>query len=295
MNAFTRWLVVLMGAMLPAWLCAQIAKTLYIGNDSILIIKHIQSYNGLVYFSMHDDENTSVEAALAMLPHTNGCLVELRHFGDLADNARHISFLHQQKIYTFDPNRIFTDSDSVRAETLLDRRGLVQAAHHLKKIANKARIPTEAECYEVARTVLKSFADSILYELDTFNINLLVALHNNHSYPAHCEHDKVVPESYNLASYLRPNSHDNLSCSDIYINPRHALSDFVVVTDFCHFEEAFAHRCNAVLQHHNPPDDGSLSVWAARQHIGYINVEAKRGNLTEQLFLLELIPRLLRK
>ena len=295
MNAFIRSSIILVWVWLPMWLGAQVQKTLYIGNDSILIIRHLQSYNGLVYFSMHDDENTSVEAALAMLPQTNGCLLELRHFGELADNARYISFQYLDKIYTFDPNRIFTDSDSVRAETLLDRRGLYQAPQKLKKIVHKTHIPTEEECYEVARTVLKSFADSILYELDTLNINLLVALHNNHSYPAHCEHDKVVPESYNLASYLRPNSHDNLSCSDIYINPRHALSDFVVVTDFCHFEEAFAHRCNVVLQHTNPPDDGSLSVWAARRQIGYINVEAKRGNLSEQLFLLELIPRLLKK
>jgi hypothetical protein len=42
-----------------------------------------------------------------------------------------------------------------------------------------------------------------------------------------------------------------------------------------------------VLQHHRPQDDGSLSVYAAKKKIPYINIEALHGHLDEQIRMLE--------
>ena len=98
--------------------------------------------------NVHDDENTAVEAALAVLARHGGRLVELRHAG-----TRNLAFRVGGEAFTVDPNRIFTDAG--RARTL----------------ASLAR-DTPA-----ARAAVAAFADTLLAVYGTPAV--VVALHNN--------------------------------------------------------------------------------------------------------------------
>jgi hypothetical protein len=60
---------------------------------------------GLRYLSLHENEHTAVEAAVAVLAHQAGTLIELRGSG-----RRLVSFRDGVRPLAFDPNRIFTDA-----------------------------------------------------------------------------------------------------------------------------------------------------------------------------------------
>ncbi len=60
---------------------------------------------GLTYFNMHDNENTSAEAAKAFIDKVGGRLIELKHSGD-----RNLTFGIDGSKYEMDPNRMFTDA-----------------------------------------------------------------------------------------------------------------------------------------------------------------------------------------
>ena len=98
--------------------------------------------------NIHDDENTAVEAALAVLARRGGRLVELRHAG-----TRNLSFRLGGETFTVDPNRIFTDAGRARTLAALSR-------------------DTRA-----ARAAVAAFADTLLAVYGTPDV--VVALHNN--------------------------------------------------------------------------------------------------------------------
>ena len=78
-------------------------KTYRLGNKKIKIIKYDLEGPGVVWFNMHDDENTSVRAAKKTLRKGDGILAELKHPG-----GRNIRFRLRGETYAFDPNRIYT-------------------------------------------------------------------------------------------------------------------------------------------------------------------------------------------
>lgn len=102
-----------------------------------------------VYFNMHDDENTSVEAAKWVADKIGGTVIELKHSGN-----RLINFQLKNKSYKIDPNRIFT---SVGIN---------------KTLKNYGGTSPEAEA-EVDKFAKKLIAD-FLKQTDT-----IIALHNN--------------------------------------------------------------------------------------------------------------------
>ncbi len=74
-----------------------------LGNKNIRIFKYDFEGGEIVWFNMHDDENTSVRAAKKTLRKGDGILAELKHAG-----GRNIRFRFQGETYAFDPNRIYT-------------------------------------------------------------------------------------------------------------------------------------------------------------------------------------------
>ena len=287
---------------IPFWVCffwvLNLAKAqpdlkkipLNVLNNQVELWIHTYSNNGLVYLGLHDDENTAVRAGVQSLPKTGGKLIELKHVGILSDTARYVSVQKKGKIYTFDPNRIFSLSDTIRANTLWANHRFQQTKNGLKPIQS-SKIPTYAECLEASRTWLKSTADTLLACIQPDSIRLLVSLHNNHSYPGACDckTGRWQVGSYNLNTYINGNTLERASCTSVFINPRQNMSDFLIVLNQKHFDISQRKGANVVLQSDTPVDDGSLSVFAGIIKMPYVNVEAKRGNLTEQIFLLELI------
>lgn len=76
-----------------------------LGDTTVKIVfnKISKRPSKFVYFNMHDNENTAVEAAKEVIAKYGGTLIELRNNG-----KRLVNFSLEDKQFTFDPNRIFT-------------------------------------------------------------------------------------------------------------------------------------------------------------------------------------------
>lgn len=102
-----------------------------------------------LYFNMHDDENTSVQAAKSVVDKQGGKIIELKHTG-----ARLINFKLNNKPYTIDPNRIYT---KIGINKTLLKNG-------------KTSPEAEAEVDKFAKKLIADF----LKQTD-----VIIALHNN--------------------------------------------------------------------------------------------------------------------
>lgn len=100
--------------------------------------------------SVHDDEDTAVEAAGDVLRDRGGRLLELRHTG-----AREIAFTLGGTRHRIDPNRIFTPAG---------RRATLEALSAWSQPADD---------------VVAAFADELLSTLAVDDADLVVAIHNN--------------------------------------------------------------------------------------------------------------------
>jgi hypothetical protein len=114
----------------------------------IVISKTSKRPAKLVYFNMHDNENTSVEATKETIKKFGGTLIELRNNG-----KRLINFSLKDEQFTVDPNRIFT------------REGIV------KTLKNNGNYSIEAE------KEIDKFAANLKNLLK--NVRLVIAVHNN--------------------------------------------------------------------------------------------------------------------
>ncbi|WP_051296171.1 hypothetical protein [Eisenibacter elegans] len=200
----------------------------------------------MVFFNMHDDENTSVEAAKNVIDRFGGRLVELQHSGE-----RILKFRLKGAVYGLDPNRIFTDQ-GIR-QTL----SRYSAAYH-------------PEAHEAVR----KFAQEMLSLVG--QPELIVAAHNNVNVP-----------SFNVRSYA-PNGNLAQEAEEAYINPLMGTGEFYYVIERAFFDFFKQVKVSVVLQDNSRvTDDGSLSVYCAAKGIRYINTEAQRGKLQEQIKMLE--------
>ncbi len=208
--------------------------------------------------NLHDDESTSVEAALDVLRQRGGRVVELVHTGD-----RNVAFRvlagrvyaegedrPEFASYAADPNRMFTPAGRDRTLAALstaDARG--------------------AEA-------LAAFADSVLAVYAAEPPAVVLTLHNN------------TEASYSAASYL-PGAQYASDAAAVTVHDGTDPDDFFFVTDRAIYDALVARGFNAVLQDNDAAtDDGSLSVWAARRAVPYVNVEAQHGHRDEQAAML---------
>ena len=107
--------------------------------------------SGLRYLNLHENEQTSVEAARALLRHQPGTLIEL-----LAGGGRLVTFRAGWRPFAFDPNRIFSDA------------GL------------RATLRQHGSDTPLARAAVQGLRDAVLALLAPEPLGLpVVALHNN--------------------------------------------------------------------------------------------------------------------
>jgi hypothetical protein len=204
----------------------------------------------VTFINLHDDENTSVNAGLDFLSKYGGTLFQLQHTG-----KRNFTFKINEDSFSFDPNRIFTDT------------GL------------QATLQKQSFYRQDAFTEVKKIADSILIN----NVNdkkLIIALHNN------------TEDGLSILSFKRK-GYEARNASRLYINLSMDPDDFIITTDATIFHYIKHRKINVVLQHPKPEDNGSLSVYAAKNKINYINVEAKHGYLEQQIKMLEALKDLI--
>ena len=119
-----------------------------LGKTKVLLVKQITSKpENLIFFNMHENEKTSINAIRAYAKEHRINYIYLKHTGE-----RRITF-ELQGAYSFDPNRIFTPKG--RKATLIDGKNYTDSAQ---------------------KTVAQ-FAKDILFELKDKKI--IIAMHNN--------------------------------------------------------------------------------------------------------------------
>jgi hypothetical protein len=128
------------------------SKTFFykIGNRNIPVqVMQFGDPNGIVCINLHDNEFTSVKAAMSVLREKGGTLIRIQNM-----RRRQVSFNLADRKYTIDPNRMFS------------RQG-IQASLESNGITSKDAIHA-----------VESFASNVL-SLIPENTTTIVALHNN--------------------------------------------------------------------------------------------------------------------
>lgn len=92
----------------------------------------------------------------------------------------------------------------------------------------------------------------------------------------------------------QPNGALNRAAAKVYESKSRNPGDFFYVTDERLFVWLKARDHNVMLQDNaNVPDDGSMSVYFARQRIPYLNIEANNGRLKEQIKMVQAAEQML--
>lgn len=236
----------------------EVVDTFDFGDKELQLVKHTSGKPGPLYFNMHDNESTGVEAARTLVGRKGGALYELVHTGE-----RNVLFCLDTMALEIDPNRIYTDTGvwlEVKRAALIDRAEVRDSG---------------------AFRVIRAFGDTLLALMDIDSYDLVITLHNN----TDCR--------YCLYSYTEggPYEEDALrTFSGRHKDP----DDFYFVTTDDHFEQLIRSGFHVVQQNNDRvTDDGSLSVYCGNRGIGYINVEAEHGSVRTQRRMIRRMLRIL--
>lgn len=125
--------------------------TLYVGSEPVDVVLFASEEPGLTYINLHDNEQTSVDAALEVLQLSGGRVFELQHRGE-----RNITFTLDGIVYVFDPNRMFSD---IGAQVSLLRLSQYSAD---------------------AQAAVRAFAEDVLALYDLPQLDTVITLHNTY-------------------------------------------------------------------------------------------------------------------
>jgi hypothetical protein len=250
-----------------------------LGDEAVEIIIYSSAYakNDRVFVHVHENEVASLAAGLDFIKNHGGKLVTIKH--SRTGVNRNVTFHHKGKAYQFDPNRIYSSNDEVVKRAL--------------KVENKNLVE-----YDEAFAMVKNLAQIVWGQVK--NEKYVVSLHNNRNECATCERKgwfgfTFTEPSYSLTSYVKTcdvSSESSNSAEAIYINPKINNSEFFIVTQQQDFDYLSNKKANVVLQNNDPIDDGSMSVWAFKNGVRYMNAEAKHGKIEEQKLMLSFIKDL---
>ncbi len=175
--------------------------------------------------------------------------------------GRNVFVRADEKNYAFDPNRMFTDVGLARSMASL----------------NEATVPPDII------TKVRGEAIALVRETRMDARRVVVALHNNSE------------DQYSAASYL-PGAVYAADADSVYLPAGSDPDDFFFVTERPLFDALAGGDMAVVLQNNaTVTDDGSLSVYCARNGIRYVNVEAQHGHLEQQVAMLETLFAALRR
>ena len=216
--------------------------TFPLGDDQIHVVVHQRGAPWPTMVNIHDDENTSVEAGLANINRLGGRLIELVHSGE-----RLVTFHADGERFSFDPNRIFSDTGIEDT--------LTKESHYSKP----------------AHAAIKSFAASYLGQFALDREPAIIALHN------------TVDGIFSVESFV-PSGYLGSNAALVHVSAKRSKFDFFYVTEQTFYNYLVKRDFNVVLQDNtNVTDDGSMSVHFSRKSIPYINIEAKMGHLQNQI------------
>ena len=128
----------------------EVVASLDLGGTIVELVAHRSEKPGYLFYNMHDDENTGVDAAKKVIKKKGGVLYELVHSG-----KRYIEFDYDTLHFQIDPNRIYTDTGVWRE---LERSAIRDT---------------------VVFNMVSAFADTLISLMDVNNQLIVVTLHNN--------------------------------------------------------------------------------------------------------------------
>ncbi|MEI9943310.1 MAG: hypothetical protein WDN26_03745 [Chitinophagaceae bacterium] len=191
------------------------------------------------FIALHDDELTAITSTQKLLAKTGGILVRIDN-----NKQRNIKFKLGGKPYTFDPNRIFSDT------------GINQTLAMFGKITSTAR----DEVDKFAHRVLKLLPASPVF---------IISLHNN------------TNGRFSITSYLKGEDREK-DAKTIRLVPNEDPDDLFLTTDSMFFEKLVKGNFNTILQDNaNARKDGSLSIYCGEKNIPYLNCETEHGRLKQ--------------
>ena len=222
-----------------------VIRSIKIGDSTVQILQEYGDVNdSILFINVHEDEITSIETVYEYSALNPVHFVRLKH-----NQTRRVDFSLKGKIYSVDPNRIFTGKG--RRKTLKD--------------GGKFSIKASKQ--------VRSFAAEILGYLDQRSV--IIAMHNN------------TDVNYSIKSYL-PGGDEAKNTKEVFVNPQMDPDDFIYTTEKAFFDKLKARNINVILQDNQKfVNDGSLSVYCGLNGIPYINIEAQKGHFDEQLFLIK--------
>ncbi len=210
---------------------------------------------GSTLVSLHDNEQTAVDAARVLLPRHGGRLIELRHSGE-----RRVRFVLGENAWTVDPNRIFTPEG--REATLWlegeEERGSWWSRRGPLREVEKLAAALEDRLFQ------------------QWPGSALIAVHNN------------TDGEYSVDDY-GPGGRLAGDAEAVHREPQIDADDFLFVTERGDFNDGRKAQLNTVLQASGVLDDGSLSVFAAREGRSYINVEVQHREVSRQHALMHTV------
>jgi len=185
---------------------------------------------------------------------------------DIADSVSRqagIEFIqiinNEKRLIDFTINERFYRVDPNR---VFSRDGAIASLDRLSKASEEA-----VAAIDSFQRFLTSFFDST---------RTVVALHNN------------TDGEFSMAHYQQTGA------GAVYQNPQHDPDDFFITTDASIFDKLRERGYNVVLEDINAVvDDGSLSVYCAKNSIRYVNIEAQHGHYREQREMVEILLQIL--
>ncbi|UFP93481.1 hypothetical protein [Gloeobacter morelensis] len=250
-----------------------------LGNpaDRLKLVVRDSGQPGPLYFAPHDDENIAVRAVeRRWQSRPSGVLIELRQTG-----RRYIyQHLGGRRLWC-DPNRMYSEPQVVAAQITALR-------------PKCAVVPPAAASFgpmdlDLAGAHFARIGAQVLATLGEWlgrSYGPLVGVHNN------------TDGSLNVGNVFK-RSEKPVVHRATGADP----DDFFLVTEAGDFDALRTLGFNVVLQPVRTADDGSLSVWAARNRVRYFNAEAQhrdcldydraRGHLDYQIRMLRALESLL--
>lgn len=244
-------LVIIVLLLQVGFLQAQtVNKIIKIGNSPVTVeVKDYTAKPAFVFFNMHENENTSVNAARPVLEKGGSFrLMVLKHNG-----RRNLEFSKGNKKYAVDPNRIYT------------RTGTELTVERNSEKADKYAIRV---AYRFSKKLKRKFLNKAKY---------IVALHNN------------TPDNYSVLGYLPGGTdapdvaeiyvNEQQDHDDFFYTTDKQFFDFAKLKGY----NSVLQKPGLVR------DDGSLSVYCGIKNILYINIEAEHGHTEIQQQMTEVV------
>lgn len=280
-------LVILLAAIFAGAATVKSTRKLSLGETEIKINIYENPMRRITFFAPHYNEQTAVRAARETVEASGGRFVEIESTDEKGKPSRYLKFQFGGKNYAIDPNRIYTENG---------------------RACNFAP--------EIEATV-KNFAENLLQIIFSpdgktlrENERFIVAVHNNADIDA--KEKSAQNGDLTAAAYIRSSNSERIAngayqdqAAGVYLSNTEDDTDNFVFLSTPVFINHFAEKgFNVVVQKSLSKlqtkqcsvDDGSLSVFAARENIPYINLEADLNNgFFRQKQMLEAVFALLPK